>query len=490
MHLSELLTESERAALGPAVGGVEIRGLTADSREVAPGFLFAALPGTRADGRAFIAEARGRGAAAVLAPAGSELKEAERLPLILADNPRQRLARMAAAFYGPQPRRIAAVTGTNGKTSVVTFTRSLWQALGRKAASLGTLGLEPARAKAPAALTTPDPVELARCLAELAAEGVELIALEASSHGLDQYRLDGLGITSAAFTNLSRDHLDYHRDMESYWAAKRRLFAELLQDGGAAVVNADAPQAAELARLASRRGLRLLTYGRQGKDLKLLGLDPLPAGLALDIEVKGRRHALEVRVAGTFQAMNLLAALGLVLAEGAEPEAAVRALAGLRGVPGRVEPVGETPSGGQVFVDYAHTPDALETLLRAMRPHTAGRLLVVFGCGGDRDPGKRPLMGEIAGRLAEVVYVTDDNPRSEAPAAIRAAILAAVKNAFEFGDRGAAIAAAIAELGPGDTLVIAGKGHETGQIVAGKVLPFDDRVVARAAISRLREGAA
>lgn len=472
--------------MGSTAQELEIAGLTADSRQVAPGYLFAAIPGTRADGRAFIDQAVERGAVAVLAPSGTQLGSYGRPVLLIVDpEPRRRLAQMAARLYKRQPREIAAVTGTNGKTSVAVFVRQIWERLGRKAASLGTLGLIPPRADAPAALTTPDPVELHRCLDALAAEGVEALAMEASSHGLDQYRLDGVRLSAAAFTNLSRDHLDYHGTMEAYLAAKARLFGELLPAGKTAVLNADIPEFEELSRLCARRGHRVLTFGRQGRDLRLAGLRAEPAGLNLDLEIFGQGHTVGLPLAGAFQAHNLLAALGLVLAGGADPATVVATLPQLSGVPGRVEPVGATPAGGQVYVDYAHTPDALATVLQAMRPHVRGRLWVVFGAGGDRDPGKRPLMGEAAAAHADAVVVTDDNPRSENPAAIRAQILPGCPGATEVGERGAAIAFALARLGAGDVLVIAGKGHESGQIVGDTVLPFDDREVARAAIARL-----
>jgi len=473
----------------PAIAGIEVTGLTADSRRVVPGDLFAALPGSRADGRAFIGEALARGAAAVLAPEGTSLPPCERPVALLTDpEPRRRLALLAAAFHGAQPRRVAAVTGTNGKTSVATFTRQLWEALGHRAASLGTLGLEPERPGAPKALTTPDPVELARVLAELAGDGFDHLVMEASSHGLDQFRLDGVRLQAAAFTNLSRDHLDYHGSMEAYLAAKRRLFEVLLPPGGTAVLNADAPEFEILAKACRARGQRVLGYGRGGRELKLLELVPEDAHLVLAVEVFGRPSRLALPVAGTFQGLNALAALGLVLAEEVEPAAALDALTRIHGVPGRVEPVGATPAGGRVFVDYAHTPDALETVLRALRPHARGRLLVVFGAGGDRDPGKRPLMGAAAAALADIAIVTDDNPRSEDPAAIRAQVLAAAPGALEIGDRRAAIEEAVRLLREGDLLVVAGKGHESGQIVADRVLPFDDREEARRAIAALTEG--
>lgn len=495
MRLIDLFEETEITMASPqatrnmaARQAMEVTGLSADSRRIEPGHLFAALPGSRHDGRDFIDSAVERGAIAVLAPPGTSLRDHGRpVALITDENPRRRLALLAARFYRRQPRRIAAVTGTNGKTSVAEFTRQIWQAQGLAAASLGTLGLIPPSPSAPASLTTPDPVELQHCLAALAMNDVDHLALEASSHGLDQYRLDGVEVGAAAFTNLSRDHLDYHGGMGSYFAAKQRLFAELLPAGGTAVLNADAEEYPLLAEIAAARGHEVVDYGSEAKALRLLARAPQEDGQSIEIEVFGKRHAFHLPLAGAFQAHNVLCALGLATATGAETEAAVEALAGLDGVPGRLELVGRTPRGGAVYVDYAHTPGALETLLTALRPHTKGRLSVVFGAGGDRDRGKRPMMGEVTRRAADRIVVTDDNPRGEEPASIRRAILAAVPEAQEIGDRAAAIRFAVGELGPGDVLAVAGKGHESGQTVGDQVLPFDDREVARAAIAELLE---
>ncbi len=470
---------------GPALAhDPDILGLAADSRGVMPGFLFAALPGAQADGRDFIDQAVAKGALAVLAPCGTELKTYDPpVSLLTAGNPRRQLARLAARFHGAQPETVVACTGTSGKTSVASFTQQIWRALGYKAASIGTLGLTPPRPGAPKSLTTPDPVELHACLADLARDGVTRLAMEASSHGLDQYRLDGVEIAAAAFTNLSRDHLDYHAGMESYLAAKLRLFRELVSPGGAAVVNIDIPETVEIRESCAARGLKLITFGTGPCDLRLVRQTPSAEGQDLTLEVFGRAHTVPLKIAGTFQAFNVLAALGLVLATGVDETAAIAALAKLEGVPGRLEPIGETPAGGHVYVDYAHKPGALEAVLQAVRPHTREKLWVVFGCGGDRDEGKRPMMGEIATRLADSVIVTDDNPRTEDPAKIRRAVMNAAPGAREIGDRGEAIATAIAGLGRGDTLIIAGKGHESGQIVGSKVLPFDDREIARAAMA-------
>jgi len=472
-----------------AVQGIEISGLAVDSRKVASGFLFAALPGSRDDGRAYIDQAVAHGAVAVLAPTGTALKSYDRpIELVTDDNPRRRIALMAARFYERQPATIAAVTGTNGKTSVASFTRQIWQRLGRRAASLGTLGLSPPRADAPQSLTTPDPIELHRCLAALADDGIDCLAMEASSHGLDQYRLDGVRITAAAFTNLTRDHLDYHGGMAAYGQAKLRLFGDLLSPDGTAVINADQPFSTDVRAACEPRGIRIITYGVAESDLRLISQEPTGHGQKLLLDIFGQAHAVDLPLAGTFQAANVLAATGLAIAAGAEPRDVVATLATLEGVSGRMEQVARTESGGLVYVDYAHTPDALETVLTALRPHTRGKLSVVFGCGGDRDRGKRPQMGEIAQRLADRVVVTDDNPRSEDPAAIRREILAAAPNAQEIGDRGEAIAKAMAALGPGDVLVIAGKGHESGQTVGDRILPFVDRDVARAASAAQASG--
>ncbi len=467
---------------------LEIRGLTADSRKVAPGYLFAALPGSRNDGRAFIGEAIARGAVAVLAAPGTSLDAPDRpVALLTDDNPRRRLALLAARYFERQPATIAAVTGTNGKTSVVEFTRQIWAHMGHTAASLGTLGLQPPRRDAPVSLTTPDPVDLHRCLAALAGDGIDHLAMEASSHGLDQYRLDGVKVGAAAFTNLSRDHLDYHGSPAAYLAAKQRLFGELVTPGGAAVLNADAAEYDTLRAVSKARGLRILSYGTAGGELRLLRHAAAAEGQSLTLQLLGRRHDIALAVAGDFQAANALAALGLVIATGGDPEAALEALPHLAGVAGRLELVARAPSGGQVYVDYAHTPEALRTAIQALRAHTRGRLSVVFGCGGDRDRGKRSQMGEIARRLADRVIVTDDNPRSEDPAAIRREILETAGNAREIGDRAEAIETAVAELGADDLLVVAGKGHEPGQIVGDDVLPFDDRDVVRTVVARLAE---
>ncbi len=466
-------------------GDPDILGLTSDSRAVQPGYLFAALSGRSADGRRFLDDALKRGAGAVLADRPVELP----VPVIVDANPRRALALMAALYYAPQPATVAAVTGTNGKTSVAAFLRQIWQSAGLKSASLGTTGIVGPGIEKPGSLTTPDPVELHKELRELARLGVDHLALEASSHGLDQFRLDGVTLAAAGFTNLTRDHLDYHPDMAAYFAAKTRLFTELLPPDGGAVVNIDQREGVELAALCRGRGIKTVTYGRAERaELRLIRAEPKASGLGIEIGLAGQRHELDLPLLGGFQAMNALCALGLALATGVKAEAGLGALRQLRGAPGRIEAVAAHASGAKVIVDYAHSPDALETALKALRPHAPGRLVLVFGCGGDRDRGKRPMMGAIAQRLADLVFVTDDNPRSENPAEIRRAILAACPKAREIADRREAIHTAASLLRKGDLLLIAGKGHETGQIVGSKTLPFSDKDEAQAAIASLAGG--
>ena len=472
------LGEGERieVELGSEVRVKDISGLTCDSRQVEPGFLFAALPGTVADGRMFIAEAMARGAVAVLAPPGTRVDSPDRkVPLLIDDNPRRRFALMAARFFAKQPATVAAVTGTNGKTSVVSFARQLWTRLGHKAASMGTLGISAPGLELPGSLTTPDPVDLHRALSRLAGDGVDYLALEASSHGLDQYRLDGVEINIAAFTNLSRDHLDYHGSMDAYLAAKRRLFVEVMKPAGVAVLNADSEPFQALRQTAGVRRQRVISYGREGDDIRLVACRSLPGGLGLKLHVDGKDYDVDLPLVGAFQAENALCALGIVFAcNGGGTQAAVEALETLEEVPGRMQKVATHPSGAGVFVDYAHTPDALARVLETLRGHASGNLVVVFGCGGERDPGKRPEMGRIACRLADRVIVTDDNPRGEDAAQIRRQIIDACEDAREIGDRAEAIGEALAGLKSGDLLVVAGKGHESGQIVGDQVLPFND----------------
>ena len=454
-----------------------ITGITADSRAVRPGYLFAALPGAKADGRRFIADAVARGAVAVLAPLGTEWPDGVPLrPLIYDAEPRRTLAWIAASQAGLQPKTVIAVTGTNGKTSTADFLRQLAPA---PAASLGTLGVVAPGYPAGPGLTTPDPVSLAQTLADLARTGVGFAAMEASSHGLDQFRLDGVRLAAGGFTNLTRDHLDYHGTMEAYRAAKLRLFAELLPPGSPAIASSDLdPQTnAALRQIATDRGLHLGFVGDDGDAIRLLRAVPHAGGQHLELSVEGARRTVELTLPGRFQADNAL--LAAALADAVGITGALDRLPGLVGVRGRMELAAALPNGAAVYVDYAHTPDALERLLASLRPHTAGRLHVVFGAGGDRDRGKRPLMGDAAQRLADVVVVTDDNPRNEDAATIRAAILAACSDAREIGDRAAAIASAMDGLAAGDVLVIAGKGHESGQTIAGVTTPFDDVATVR-----------
>ncbi len=466
--------------LGPGEAGVAerpISGLTADSRKVRPGDAFFAVAGAKQDGLAFVADALAKGAAVVVgerAPAGGA-------PFVRVADARAALAKAAARFYPRQPDCIVAVTGTSGKTSVAAFARQIWAAAGREAASLGTLGVVSRPLEVYGSLTTPDTVALHQTLDKIAGAGVTHVALEASSHGLDQKRLDGVRLAAGAFTNLSRDHLDYHATKEAYLDAKLRLFRELLPDGAPAVIDADSDVAPRVIEAARARGLPLHVVGRRGGALRLIGAERDGFSSRIVVEHVGRARRLRLPLPGDFQVSNALVAAGLCLATGTDPEAVFAALERLEGAPGRLERVGDK-DGAPVFVDYAHKPDALEKALAALRPFVAGRLAVVFGCGGERDVGKRPMMGAIATRAADLVYVTDDNPRSEDPAAIRAAILAAAPGAREFADRGEAIRAAIEALGPRDALLIAGKGHETGQIIGDRTLPFSDAETARAAL--------
>jgi UDP-N-acetylmuramoyl-L-alanyl-D-glutamate--2,6-diaminopimelate ligase len=468
-------------ALSPQEGNVWIQGLTADSRAVEAGMLFAALPGTRTDGTQFVAAAVEAGAAAILT-GRQPLAHAVAVPVIRADDPRRALALMASRYYARQPRTVAAITGTNGKTSVTVFLRQIWAKAGFKAASLGTIGLVAPDRTIGGNLTTPDPIRLHEIIADLAGDDVTHLALEASSHGLDQRRLDGVRFAAGAFTNLSRDHLDYHASLEAYLAAKLRLFDTLLPKGSAAIADADQPQAANVQAIAKARELEYFGVGRKGEALKLVSVTRMPDGARLLIEAFGEKHYVPLPLIGGFQISNALVAAGLAIATGVEARTALAALSELKGASGRLELVGAHPSGAQVFVDYAHTPDALANALKALRPHVKRKLVVVFGAGGDRDAGKRPLMGEAAESLADRVIVTDDNPRSEDPAAIRKAIVGGAPNAEEIGDRHAAIRTAITTLREGDVLLIAGKGHETGQTIGDKVLPFSDQEEARKAL--------
>ena len=483
MRLDALLPEAP-----DFLGELEVSGVTADSRAVAPGFVFFAVAGAKADGLSFAPQALAAGAVAIVGEKRPEGDLAD-APFILVEDVRAALSRAAAALFPRQPEKIVAVTGTSGKTSVADFTRQIFAACGFQAASLGTIGVIKPSGAVYGSLTTPDPVTLHQTLDALAGEGVTHLALEASSHGLDQRRLDGVRLTAGAFTNLSRDHLDYHADLDDYLAAKLRLFDVLLQPGQTAVIAADGDFSTRAIDACFLRGLEVFTVGFNGDGLRLKDMQAEGFSLLLDLVYDGRDFRVKLPLAGTFQAENALVAAGLALAAGCQPDQVFAALENLRGAPGRLEFVGDK-DGAPVFVDYAHKPDALEKALAALKPFAQNRLIVVFGCGGDRDQGKRPLMGEIAVKGADVVIVTDDNPRSEQAASIRAAILAAAPGALEIGDRALAIRAGVAMLEPGDVLLIAGKGHETGQIVGKEVLPFSDRDEAQEAIQTAQEAEA
>jgi UDP-N-acetylmuramoyl-L-alanyl-D-glutamate--2,6-diaminopimelate ligase len=454
----------------------EITGVTADSRKVRPGYLFAALPGSKVDGAEFAARAVDAGAAAVIAARDLGLSA----PTVATPDPRRAYALAAAAYFGAQPKTVVAVTGTNGKTSVANFCRQIFARSGLRAGSMGTLGVRLTgpggfdEQVTPPGLTTPDAADVASLMAEAAARGVTHFAMEASSHGVDQRRLDGARLTAAGFLNLTQDHLDYHGTMGVYRAAKLRLFETLLPRGATAVLNADSDAYDVFAATAVTAGQTVFGVGEAGQALRLVERSLLPEGQRLKLELAGRPYELVLPLAGGFQASNALVAAGLCLAAGLAADDVLAGLEALEGAPGRLQRVGAGPRGGEAYVDYAHTPDGLETMLTALRPHVRGKLIVVFGAGGDRDRGKRPLMGAVAARLADVAIVTDDNPRSEAPAAIRAEVLAGAEDAREIGDRRAAIRAAAAMLQGGDILVVAGKGHEQGQIVGGVTHPFDD----------------
>jgi UDP-N-acetylmuramoyl-L-alanyl-D-glutamate--2,6-diaminopimelate ligase len=470
---------------GADVVGLPASAVTADSRRAGPGAVFVAVPGTKADGRAFAAAAAGAGAVAVAGEGARPADLPAGTPWIAVADARRALALAAAALHPRQPETVVAVTGTAGKSSVADFVRQILARLGRDAASLGTVGIVTNRGARYGSLTTPDPVTLHETLARLAQEGVTDLAMEASSHGIEQRRLDGVRLAAAGFTNLGRDHLDYHADIESYLAAKLRLFDTLLPAGRPAIVNADGPFAERVIAAARAAGRPVRTTGRGGEAIRLVAARTEGFAQGLDLDGEHGPRTVHLPLVGAFQVENALVAAGLVLATqagAADPDGVFAALAHLTGVPGRMERVGEA-NGGLCLVDYAHKPEALESVLVALRPFASGRLALVFGCGGDRDRGKRPLMGAIAARLADRVVVTDDNPRSEDPAAIRAAILAAAPGAREIGDRAEAIRTAVRELGPGDVLVVAGKGHETGQIVGDRTLPFSDHDVLRAAIA-------
>lgn len=472
-----------------ALGGAnpDISGLAVDSREVQAGTLFAAMPGSRVHGADFIQYAVRMGAVAVLtdrAGAESAADHLDGIAVVLADDPRATLSRTAALWFGGQPDTMVAVTGTNGKTSVATFVRQIWIELELAAVNLGTTGVEGAWT-APLAHTTPEPITLHRVLAEARANGITHAAMEASSHGLDQRRLDGVTLTAAGFTNFTQDHLDYHKTFEAYFDAKAALFARVLPEDGTAVINIDDPRGVDMAAIARARGQEVLSVGRDGGDLHLSAQRFDSTGQDVRFDYAGKAYAARLPLIGGFQADNVMLACGLVIACGAEPARVFETLPHLGTVRGRMQLAATRENGAAVFVDYAHTPDAVATALSAMRPHVMGRLIAVVGAGGDRDAGKRPLMGQAAAQNADIVFVTDDNPRSEDPATIRAAVMEGCPEAHEVGDRAEAILRAVDALGPGDALLIAGKGHETGQIVGDDVLPFDDAEQASVAVAAL-----
>jgi UDP-N-acetylmuramoyl-L-alanyl-D-glutamate--2,6-diaminopimelate ligase len=477
MQLREVLTGD--AVFEPRVGALEVTGVSADSRNVKPGDIFVALAGSRTDGSRFVADAVAAGAVVVVSE--RQVAVPPQAAFVRVRNARRTLALAAAHFHPRQPATIAAVTGTSGKTSVVAFVRQIWQALGHASASVGTVGIVTAKREEYGSLTTPDPVALHRNVEDLAREGVTHLAIEASSHGLDQHRLDGLRVKVGAFTNISRDHLDYHPTIEAYFAAKLRLFTDLIAPGGAAVINADDAHASQVIAAASARRLDVITVGRTGEGIKLADVKQKGFAQTLELIHRDETFTVQLPLVGAFQVENALVAAGIAIASGGKPKQVFAALETLKGAKGRLELVG-THKNAPIFVDYAHKPDALAKALDALRPYVRNRLVVVIGAGGDRDKGKRPIMGAIAAEKADRVIVTDDNPRGEDPAAIRAAILSAAKGATEIGDRGEAIRTAVAGLEPGDVLLVAGKGHESGQIVGDRVLPFTDHEAVAAAL--------
>jgi UDP-N-acetylmuramoyl-L-alanyl-D-glutamate--2,6-diaminopimelate ligase len=462
------------AAVPEAATGLVIEGLTSDSRKAGKGSVFVAIPGELADGASFAKAAVANGAVAVVASHDADLNLGDDAVILRTDNPRLALSLMAARLYAPQPDIVVAVTGTNGKTSVASFVRQIWSILGLPAASVGTVGIVSPSGTRKLAHTTPDPVEIHGALQALSGEHVSHVALEASSHGLAQYRLHGVRMAAAGFTNLTRDHLDYHKTFEAYLDAKMMLFEEVLGEGASAIINADMPEASQIIKRCEARGLVVSTVGTAGKGLQIVSAEPQGFGQQLRIKSRDGEYSVYLPLVGRFQADNAVMAVALVVAAGGSEPHAVRALEQLCGATGRLELVAATHKGAPVFVDYAHTPDALEHALDSLRPYVTGKLYVVFGAGGDRDKGKRPEMGAVAARAADVAIVTDDNPRSEDPSTIRAEIMAACPEAVEIGDRAEAISTAIGKLEQGDVLVVAGKGHETGQTVGKTVIPFSD----------------
>lgn len=459
----------------------QVVGLTCDSREVKPGFVFAALPGTVTDGRKFIESALEKGASAIVSTGDMDLP----VPYLASAEPRVAYAQMAAKLYAGQPKTLVAMTGTNGKSSTVEFLRQIWAYAGKQAACFGTLGVQAPKGYRPLTHTTPDAVALHKTLSELSSEGVTHAAMEASSHGLDQYRLDAVQITAAGFTNLTQDHFDYHADAEDYFLAKARLFAGLTPANAPVVINTNDEYGQRLVKMCEERGQDVMQVGWSGQDIRIDEVMPRAASQMITLVVKSERHKIELPLAGEFQVLNAISALGLAMVTGVEKGTALKALENLEGVAGRMERAGQTKDGAPIFVDFAHTEDGLDKLLRSVRPHTMGKIVVAFGCGGDRDPDKRPKMGKVAAKLADDVIVTDDNPRTEDAATVRKAVLKGCPDAAEIGDRAAAIREGIKRLAPQDCLVIAGKGHEQGQIVGTEVIPFSDVEQVKLALKEL-----
>ncbi|WP_421790869.1 UDP-N-acetylmuramoyl-L-alanyl-D-glutamate--2,6-diaminopimelate ligase [Hyphobacterium sp.] len=478
MKLSDLISPEPLG--GP---DVEITGLTLDSRAVQPGFLFAALPGLTVHGKQFIAQAVTSGAAAVLTEPGIDTGTAV---AIHDADPARRFAKIAARFYPRQPQVVAAVTGTNGKSSTVDFLRQIWRGAGIDGASLGTLGVARGEGWVETGYTTPDAAAVHKALDELAGAGCTHLAMESSSHGLKQKRMDSVHVTLTAFTNLTQDHLDYHPNFDDYFHSKLKLFVELAPAGSTTIINVDTEYGEAFAERSAARGLNVIQVGWRGRDWRIREITPKAASQDVRLEIGGKPYRVELPLVGEFQVANAVGAAAMAAHSGVDQDAAIKAISKLEGVPGRLEMAARTAAGNPVLVDYAHTPDGLDKLIRASRPHTRGRVFIVFGCGGDRDPTKRKPMGEIAVKLADHAIVTDDNPRSEDPAAIRAEILKGAVGAEEIGDRAKAIRAALKQMQAGDTLLIAGKGHETGQKVGDVVHPFDDREEARKAVSEMR----
>jgi UDP-N-acetylmuramoyl-L-alanyl-D-glutamate--2,6-diaminopimelate ligase len=480
MRLSEVLPADIEPP--PGAQDISVSGITAASAAVGPGAIFAGLPGAKVDGSTFVPEAIARGAVAIIVGKNKGVRVPDGVALIEVDNPRAALAKIAAKLAGKQPACAVAVTGTSGKTSVADFTRQIFTALGHEAASVGTIGIVKPSGAIYGSLTTPDPVTLHAALAALADEGVTHLAFEASSHGLDQNRLDGVELSAAAFTNLGRDHMDYHPTVEDYLRAKLRLFTELLRPGQPAVINSDGAYADDVAAAARARGLRVMMVGSGGDALQRTSLAREGFRQIIGVRSGGTSYEVDLPLVGAYQVENALLAAGLAMAVGEDTAAVLKALGGLKGVPGRLEIIGER-NGGLAIVDYAHKPEALAAALDACRPFATGRLISVFGCGGDRDKGKRPIMGRISVERADITIVTDDNPRSEQPAQIRKEILAGAVGAREIGDRAEAIATAVGMMTPGDVVLVAGKGHETGQIIGDRIIPFSDHDEVRKALA-------